>query len=95
MEFMEIFSKYIGQTKILNHLDISGMGFDPPNLLRLLNDLNDHVDSLVGLHMSDLGINNDKNFANEVLQIFAVEINRHSKLAFLDTFSINKKVDNV
>ena len=48
------------------------MGFDHQNLLRLANDLVE-VDSLVGLHMSDLGINENRMFAEELLQVFAVE----------------------
>ena len=57
---------------MLNHLDISGMGFDHQTLLRLANELVE-VDSLVGLHMSDLGINENIEFAEELLQVFAVE----------------------
>jgi len=72
MEFMEHLVHYVNNTKFLNHLDISGMGFDHQNLLRLANELVE-VDSLVGLHMSDLGINEDREFAEELLQVFAVE----------------------
>lgn len=68
------------------------MSFDAPNLLQLVHVMIP-VDSLVALHMSDLGICENADFANELLQALSVEQTRLTEDAMLPR-ARNKLVTN-
>ena len=74
-EFMAYFTAYLKGTGILNHLDISGMNFDRVNLRQIVR-IAPQITPLMALHLSDLGILNNRDFAIEVLEAFNVQISK-------------------
>ena len=79
LEFMHNFEFYLRETKIVNHLNISGMGI-PENHLLTIADLASKVHSLSAIHLSDLGLSfgQNKGLAMKVLDIFGVENSKMS-----------------
>jgi hypothetical protein len=55
LEFIHNFEFYLRETKILNHLNLSGLGI-PDKQLLLICDLCSKIHSLSAIHLSDLGI---------------------------------------
>ena len=68
--------------KFLSHVNFSNMNFDKDNLIKLATQLKNSCIYLIGIHLSNNNITQDKDYYYEVLEIFnlgeedVVEINR-------------------
>ena len=57
------------EVNVLNHIDLSGMSFSKDALLTLCSSLSLNT-TLVGIHLNDNGIQEDRNLLVEVLELF-------------------------
>ena len=63
---------YINQSNKLNHLDISSIDFTPWHVKEVAECVaNSH--SLLAVHMNNLGLNNDLELVEDVLESFGIE----------------------
>lgn len=71
--FMQYFLGYLKQTEVLNHLNLSGVGFNKSQMLELSTHLKS-CPALISIHLSfDATIENGSQFKQDVLDIFGVE----------------------
>ena len=72
--FVEKIVEFISNSTILNHIDLSGMGFQKEHILSVSMAISQSL-SLVGAHLNDLGLVNDKELALEILDMFNISEN--------------------
>ena len=65
-------AEYLQLTKTLNHIDLSGMGITRDYIMPLA-EVMCTSDSLVGIHLNDLGFSNDRDLALDVLDLFILD----------------------
>ena len=70
-EFLENFTEFLENTRMLNHLDISGMNFGKEELKALCATLS-QSDTLISVHLSDNGLRSDQEMMSEVLDMFGI-----------------------
>ena len=71
-QFIDNFVEFLQQNDNFNHVDFSGMGFKREQLIKLGLAVAQHAPMLLGLHLNDVGLN-DENMTEtrlELLDIF-------------------------
>jgi hypothetical protein len=66
---VEKMSEYISISKVLNHIDFSGMGLTKDYILQLAQAMS-NSDCLIAVHLNDTGFARDPDMALEVLDMF-------------------------
>ena len=88
---MNSFKTFLKDTLSLNHLDISGMDLTPEQILSLSESISCSP-VLMSVHLSNLNINFDPKFAEQVLDNFGVV---HSRIMNQQDDNENRLVNNV
>jgi hypothetical protein len=70
-DFMENFNEYLENTKMLNHLDISGMNFGKEELKLICATLSAN-ETLLAIHISDNGLRSESELLLEILDMFGI-----------------------
>lgn len=65
--------RLFNEAKILNHANFSGMGFDGQQLIAFCTEAV-ACSLLMGLHLSDNGINADQSLMQDILDIFGMGV---------------------
>lgn len=61
---------------MLNHLQISGMNLNNQSIMKFVSAMT-NIKSFCSVHMNDLGINDNPDFAREILDLFGVHRHRY------------------